>query len=194
MGDLNGDGYLDFAIGAPGHADGQGSIYLMNSDGTAGPAFDGCNPNAGGGDGGGVTPPDTGGDTGGDTGSGSTKKKRTPRVSLAKRTIRFRTTGKTSVTAGQLVTMKGRLRALTRKSSCQRRQKVAIQRLEHAPQADFYLTIDVAITKRDGTFASSTRPAPAPKTFFYRARVTQTKRCKQAVSKRVKVVATLPKQ
>jgi hypothetical protein len=173
----------------------------MNSDGIAGPTFDGCNPSppsGGGGGGGGVTPPSsaggTGGTTGGSTGGGS-KKKRTPKVSsLAKRTIRFRTSGKATVTAGQLVTLKGRLRARTRKSSCQRRQKVGIQRLEHTPQADFYLTIDVAVTRRDGTFATSTRPATAPKTFIYRARVMQTKTCKGATSKQVKIVAKPPKQ
>jgi hypothetical protein len=179
LGDLNGDGYLDFAIGAPGKAGGQGRVYLMKSC----PSLEGC------------APPTGGGGAGGAGGSGtttnppsSTPKKRTTRKkapgvrALVKRKLTLKTPKK-SVTVGSLATFKGRLRAKTR--SCRFRQKVAIQRL--TPQK-VWLTINVGITRRDGTFASSTRPAPA-QALYYRARVTQTKRCMTAVSKRLKIVA-----
>jgi hypothetical protein len=172
--DANLDGYLDVAIGAPGYAGGKGRIYLMKSNGAPGPTFDGCNP----------APPGGGGATGtgtGTTGSGSTPP-RSKVHALAKRTIRLTGTKK-KIGIGKLVTLKGRLTARTRKSKCQVRQKVAIERFE---LAGFYLTIDVAVTRRDGSFATSTRPS---RTTIYRARVTQTKRCMSATSKKVKIRA-----
>jgi hypothetical protein len=73
-----------------------------------------------------------------------------------------------------------------RKRSCRTKQKVAIQRYQ--PTGKFYITIDVAVTNKKGSFVATVRPVPAD-TFLYRARVNQTKRCTGAVSNRVKVRA-----
>jgi hypothetical protein len=52
MGDLNHDGYLDLAVGVPAHSGGAGGVYLLRSNGAAGPDVT-CNPSGGGGGGGG---------------------------------------------------------------------------------------------------------------------------------------------
>jgi hypothetical protein len=43
MGDLNHDGYLDLAVGAPDRNGGAGGVYLLTSNGSPGPDFS-CNP------------------------------------------------------------------------------------------------------------------------------------------------------
>jgi hypothetical protein len=182
-GDLNRDGYLDLAIGSPGSNGGKGRIYLMKSNGAPGPSFEGCNPSTGGGGGGGGGTSGGGSTGGGTTGGGSGSTRPRSRVqTLTKRTIQLNGTKK-KVGIGKLVTLKGRLTARARKSTCQARVKVAIERYE---LAGFYLTIDVAVTRRDGSFATSTRPS---RTTIYRARVTQTKRCMPVTSKKVKISA-----
>jgi hypothetical protein len=184
-GELNGDGNLDLAIGASGFDGGKGRLYLMKSNGSPGPAFAGCNPSSGGGGGGGSgsgggTP--AGGSPGGSSGGSGGTTPRSKVRALTKRTISFKGTKK-KISIGKLVTLKGRLSARGKKSSCQSHVKVAIERWE---LAGFFLTIDVAVTKRDGSFATSTRPA---RTTEYRARVTQTKRCSPAASKKIKIRA-----
>jgi hypothetical protein len=177
LGDLNGDGYLDLAIGAPDYAGGAGRVYLMKSNGTPGPAFAGCAPAAAGG--GSIGSGASGGSSG--TSPPVTRPRRGS--GLVKRTLKL-SAPRGAVKIARLLTLKGRLLASKRKSSCQARQKVALQRLEKVG----WFTINVAVTKRNGRFAASTRPFPA-KTFYYRARVSQTKRCRGALSKRVGVVA-----
>jgi len=44
----------------------------------------------------------------------------------------------------------------------------------------------VAVSRKNGTFSVQTFPAPV-QTFFYRARVNQTRRCTGAISNRVKI-------
>jgi FG-GAP repeat len=193
LGDVDGDGYVDFAVGAPNTSGGAGRVFIMLSNGTPGPAFAGCNP-GGGGDPGGGGPAGGGGSTGGGStgggsgaGRGATPRKRGKAVStLAKRRIQF-DAAKKKVKVAAVVTFNGMLRASKRKSTCQGKQKIAIQRYQ--PSGGFWVTVDVAVTDKKGKFTATARPAPAL-TFFYRAHVNQTKRCTLANSARVKIKAT----
>jgi hypothetical protein len=182
-GDVNADGYLDFAVGAPSTAGNQGRVYVMRSDGSLGREPGVCHPGSGGGDGG-------GGGSGGGTGTPGGPSGKTPAPggkqavnALARRRVVIKS-GKSQVKAGTRLTLKGRLKASKRKRNCQAKQKVAIQR----NGGGGWITINVAVTKRDGKFAVGTRPGP-PSTLLYRARVNQTKRCMGATSKSVKVKA-----
>jgi hypothetical protein len=185
VGDVNGDGFADFAVGAPGTDSNAGRIYIMKSVGAPGPAFAGCNAGGGGGSDGG------GGGGGGNGSGGNPGGNQVPRKrndggknvsSLVKRSLVL-TASKDRVKVGSSVTLAGKLRSKNR-SACQTRQKVAIQRF----QDTFWVTVDVAVTKRSGAFQVIVTPNPA-KTFFFRARVSQTKRCVGSTSKRVKVTA-----
>jgi hypothetical protein len=94
------------------------------------------------------------------------------------------------VKAGKPVSLAGFVRAARRKPACQRRQKVAIQRLALSSSKAGWATLEVAVTNKNGRFRATTIPFPGPTTFGYRARVNRTKRCTAAVSKQVKVRAT----
>jgi hypothetical protein len=158
---------------------------VMVSDGTPGPGVTACHSTGGdGGDGGG------GGSAPGGGGSSPTQppppKKKAH--ALALRRIAFGS-NKKKVKAGYPITLLGRVRALSRQNTCQRRQKVAIQRVVASTPNAAWTTIDVAITNKKGIFRTRTSPAPGSTTFNYRARVNRTKRCAAALSKRVKVRA-----
>jgi FG-GAP repeat len=184
VGDVNGDGYPDFAAGAPSAAGATGRVFLMTSNGSPGPGVVPCHPGGGGGGGG-------GGGTAAGGGGGSTgptpppsDRKRTRALAVRRITI---SANKKKVKAGAPIALSGTLRAAKKRPTCQRRQKVAIQRMPIPGK--YWATIDVAITRKDGKFLSTTNPGPANTSFYYRARVNRTKRCAAAASNRVKVRA-----
>jgi hypothetical protein len=89
------------------------------------------------------------------------------------------------------VTLSGRVRVTKaskkRKRSCRANQKVALLRRD--PNSGGWPTIDVAVTRKNGTFSLKVRPVLAM-TWTYRARVKETRRCTGAISKKVKIKAT----
>jgi FG-GAP repeat len=181
MGDLNGDGYLDLAIGAPEHNGGVGRVYLMKSNGAPGPGISCKPPDPGGGGGGGGGAP--GGGSGGGSGAGNTPTGGGKKVgSLAKRSISF-SADKKRVKVSKRLVLGGRIKSRKRRAACERKQKVAIQRFA---RNNSWQTIDVAVSRKNGRFSVEAFPGPA-RTFIYRARVNQTRRCVGATSKRVKV-------
>lgn len=161
MGDLNDDGFLDYAVGAGGYdpgepvtcspctgppSPGQGRIYLLRSDNS--PA-----------------PPGGGGPTA---------------VVLAGRNISL-VASKNRVRArrgarGQ-VRLSGVVDAYSNRSACVPRQRVALQR-RRLRQAR-YRTFARRTTSSAGTFSLRIRPR---RTYVYRARVEQTASCHGAVS------------
>jgi FG-GAP repeat len=189
MGDLNGDGYLDLAVGAPGHDNGRGRVYLLRSTGGAG-SDRSCAPPGGGGDPGGGG---GGGDGGGAPIGAGTPGPATPKspgqkkvASLARRTLTLKSSRR-SFRLAQGVTLTGVLRASRNKRACQRKQKIAIQRYTAVSRS--WPTVDVAVTKANGRFTVRLRPALA-ETLRYQALVKQTRRCGGAISKRIKVKVT----
>jgi hypothetical protein len=179
---VNGDGYADFVAGAPGANGNAGRVYVMKSNGQPGPGFGGClPPPPGGGDSGGGGGGTSGGSGGG--GGGSTRTPGKKVVLLVKRTLTLKSSQST-VSLSRGVTLVGTLRASESKRSCQRKQKVAIQRYSAVSRS--WPTIDVAVTKANGRFTAHLRPALA-ETLRYRAVVKRTKRCMGATSKKIKV-------
>jgi hypothetical protein len=82
-----------------------------------------------------------------------------------------------------LLRLNGVLRVSGGPASCRSRQKIAIQRRKSGERR--FQTFEVAVTSRSGSFKTSTRPG---RTYLYRARVSQTRRCMGATSKAAKVV------
>jgi hypothetical protein len=146
----------------------------MQSNGTPG-ADPSCRPPEGGGLG-------PGGDGSDGAGPGTRRPPGGNLRTLAKRRIVFSANKKTVKIPRGLV-LKGRIKATKRKATCERKQKVAIQRFAGG---SFWQTIDVAVSRKNGRFSVQIFPGPA-QTFSYRARVNQTRRCMAATSKRVKI-------
>jgi hypothetical protein len=155
MGDLNGDGFVDYAVGAglwdgPAGAD-QGRIYIFRSDNSpAPPPPPGPPP---------PSPPP-------------------PPTVLAGRSLEL-AVSRTTIRRGQGVLLRGLLEAFANQSSCQSRQPVKIQR--RLPGRVVYGTVRTVTTARSGAFSLRLKPRA---TFVYRARVDQTTSCLGAVSDR----------
>ena len=156
MGDLNGDGYIDLAVGAPGHGGGVGRVYFMESNATAGPNPS-CAPptGGGGGGGGGGSGGGGGGSTGGGSSGGGNPSGGGTVSSLTKRRLTLKP-AKSKVKISSAFTLHGNLRASKKKRSCQVKQKVAILRFD--PNSGGWPTIDVAVTKKKGSFAIDATP------------------------------------
>ena len=189
-GDSNGDGFADFAVGAPGAGGNAGRLFIFKSNGSPGPAFAGCAPvdpgpgpgpgpgGGGGGGGGGTTTP-----------GGSDQNPKPPGggiASLAKRTLTLKSSKK-KVKVSKVLELRGTLRASKSKRACEARQKVGI--LRYNPANGSWPTVDVAVTNRKGSFVAKARPVVA-QSLLFRANVKQTKRCSGALSSRVKVKVT----
>jgi hypothetical protein len=191
LGDANGDGFDELAVGAPGFdhpaAANAGRLYILTSKGPAGtgdPAA--CvstgGETTGGGGGGGDT---GGGGGGGDTGGGD---KATPPdgggtvvVARVLRRLVLKSARK-RVRKNATIRLRGTLSASGNRSVCQNRQKIALQRRKAS--GGRYQTFEVALTRATGKF---TARAIATRTYVYRARVSRTARCMGAVSKTAKV-------
>jgi len=166
MGDLNGDGFLDLAVGSGGYDAGapqncspcppstpaQGRIYLMLSDNSPAPPAPG--PAAG--------------------------------AALAGRTLEL-VANRARVRAGRPVTLRGTLEAFANEAACRAGQAVAIQR--RAPRATGYSTLGQATTDAVGAFSFTTRPTDPS---VYRARVAQTSQCLGAASTPERVAVLRP--
>jgi hypothetical protein len=180
VGDSNGDGFIDFAVGAPGYdsatAAASGRVYLFLSTGPAS-AFAGC--------GGPVDPGEPGGGGGGGGGArnpGGAPKASPPKVNARVLRSLVLRPNRRRLSRGSALRFKGSLKAKAG-LSCQRRQKIALQRRKL--RGGRYQTFDVAITAKSGAFKIRTRPS---RSFLYRARVSQTSVCMGATSKAAKVV------
>ena len=164
MGDTNGDGMIDFAVGAPGFdTSDRGRIYLFTSDDSPlPPAPPPPPPSQQGSGGGGGTP--------------------TPTTQvLAGRTLEIQAS-RTRVRAGTEIRIRGVIEAFTNQVRCERNQTVAIQRRRRGTV--LYRTFAEVRSNGGGTFSLKVKPRA---TYFYRARLSQTANCIGAVSPREQV-------
>jgi hypothetical protein len=192
LGDLNEDGFLDFAASSPrwdasGAGGGagvldRGRIYIFRSDKNAvAPPKPG--PAAG--------PPGTPGPAGGPgpggaAGSGGSS---TAAVALAGRTIDFDASS-TKVKRGGSLQLRGVVEAFANRAACEATQSVVIQR--RTKSSARFTTLRTVKTDRTGAFRSSGLKATS--TQFYRARVAQTEACQGAQSPRTLVTVVQPKK
>lgn len=164
LGDLNGDGFLDFAVAADlwdadqGAGRNQGRVYVLRSDNSPAPA-----PPA---PGGGAAPAAVG-------------------AAVAGRAIEL-SANRSTVRRGSAVRLDGAVEAFANGASCQSGQPVVLQ--FRATGARRFATIAQATSDAAGNFAATVRPRTSGS---YRARVGQTDLCLGAVSGSVDV-ATPP--
>jgi len=182
LGDANGDGFDELAVGAPGfdHPAGAnaGRLYILTSKGPAGTgAPEACVSTGGGTTGGGGGSGDAGG------GDEATPPDEDDTVVIARVLRRLvLKSAKKRVRKNATIRLRGTLSASGNRSACQNRQKIALQRRKAS--GGRFQTFEVALTRATGKF---TARAIATRTYVYRARVSQTARCMGAVSKTAKV-------
>ncbi len=185
MGDLNDDGFLDFAVGAGGFDPGspvtcspcsvgsnpaQGRIYILRSDNSPGPS---------------TTPP-----------SGSptpTPGSQATLAVLAGRTITLAASA-TRITLprkgrSRRVRLAGVLEAFSNRQACEPNQTLSLQR--RRPGSARYRTFARARTNRRGEFSARFRPT---RTFLYRALVGQSQSCLGAASERERIDVVIPRK
>jgi hypothetical protein len=175
LGDVNGDGFLDFAIGAglydetpsgaPPLLD-AGRIYLFKSDNSPAP------PSS--------PPPSNQGPAGpqgpaGATGQVVAQNGRAVELDASPARIR----------RGKSVRLRGAIEAFAGGSACEANQRVVIQRRSRGTAR--YRTLRTLTTNGKGDFSLRTKPA---KTTFYRALVGQTQTCLGDTSPREMVTVT----
>ena len=180
MGDLNNDGFLDFAVGAGlldvgGNGD-QGRVYLLRSDNSPAPPPPDDTPPAG--------PQGPQGPQGQQGLAGQVG----PPLALSGRTLEL-AANRERVRRGQRVTLRGALEAFANENGCQARQQVQLQR--RTARSARYRTFGTDTTDANGNFSLSFRPTA---TYFYRARVVQTEACLGDVSGREKVTVVRPRR
>ena len=176
LGDVNGDGFADFAAGA-GFYDfttsgapcastctNAGRVYLLRSNNTPPPP----------------PPPPPPGPAGPQGPAGPAA---TPAV-LAGRTLEL-AAGSDSVRRGRAVTLRGEVEAFANAAACERNVSVALQR--RTRRSTQYRTFARVRTSSRGTFSRRIRPTS---TYVYRARVSQTSQCLGASSNRETIVVT----
>jgi len=154
LGDLNDDGFLDFAVGAGFYEllgiRGAGRMYIFRSDNTPAPA----GPPA-------TAPPAGGG---------------APTIAVAGRTVELEAS-RGVVRRGSRVALRGAVEAFANQAACQSRQPVELQ-ARRAGTAR-YTTIAQLVSDADGGFTTT---ITADATARYRARLAQTAACLGAVS------------
>ncbi|HEV3376184.1 MAG TPA: integrin alpha, partial [Thermoleophilaceae bacterium] len=187
MGDLNNDGFLDFAVGSggfdPGQVvtcspctggpnPGQGRIYLLRSDNSPAPPGPTAPSGAGGG------------------GAASTVPVLAGRsVSLAASKSRVRAGRRARARRARRIRLSGVVEAFSNEAQCVPRQRVQLQR--RRPGRARYRTFARRTTNRRGGFSARLRPR---RTYVYRARVGQTASCHGAVSETERVTVTRKKR
>ncbi len=193
LGDLNEDGFLDFAASSPrwdapavaGGSAGvlnRGRIYIFRSDKNAvAPAKPGPAAGAPGtpGPAGAPGPPGPGGPAGGGSAA----------VALAGRTIDLDASS-TKLKRGGTLQLRGVVEAFANPAACEAGQSVSIQR--RAKSSGRFTTFRKVKTDRTGAFQTP-RFTPTS-TQLYRARVVQTEACAGAQSTRTLVTAVAPKK
>jgi hypothetical protein len=171
MGDLNGDGFQDYAIGAGlydagANAD-QGRIYVFRSDNSPAPPA--------------TTPP-----AGGQGAVGPAGAAGKPAV-VAGRTLTL-VASRSRVARRARVRLKGLLEAFANPAGCERHQRVRIQR--RSVHSVSYRKVKTVKTGKRGGFSLGIRPTS---TGVYRARVSQTSACLGAASPPERVTVTKAK-
>ena len=164
MGDLNGDGFLDFAVGAGlldvgGNGD-QGRIYLLRSDNSPAPPAPDTTPPAGP--------------------QGSPGQQGPPGTVQAAPTLAGRTVelsaDSNSIRRGRRTVLRGLLDAFADEESCVAGQSVRVQRRTGNRR---YATFATKTVKSNGIFSLRVRPSATTR---YRALVVQTDKCLAAAS------------
>ena len=169
LGDINGDTYLDFAVGASGFdragVSNIGRIYIMRSNNTPLPP----------------PPPPPPPVTGPPGAPGAPGAPGTPGGALSGRALEL-VAAQSSVARGRSVRLNGTLEAFANEARCQAGQTVEIQR--RTGTTSRYTTIASARTAADGSFSSSVL---ATRSAFVRARIAQDAACLGAVSQREQI-------
>jgi hypothetical protein len=182
LGDANGDGFDELAVGAPGFdragASNAGRVYLFTTKAAGAASLPGQCTSTGGGTGGGGAGTGTGGSGGGT--KATPPKSGTVVTARVLRRLVLKPNRK-RVRKSRSFRLRGRLTASANRSVCQNRQKIALQRRLKGGR---FQTFEVAVTRASGAFTAKTL---AQRTYVYRARVSQTARCMGAVSKTARV-------